>query len=265
MDDGPELEAVNVQGVRNVIRACDDCGVERLIHFSSIHAYVQEPLHEVLDESRPLVSEAMRVPPYDRSKAAGERLVRAAAERGLNTVVLNPTGIIGPCDFGPSPFGQVLASLGRGALPVIVGGGFDWVDVRDVVDASLRAEEVAPAGARYLLSGRWVTNRDLAATVSRISGKPAPRLTVPLAMARLATPFATAWARWRGKRALLTAVALRDLRGNRRISHARAAAELGYAPRPLRETLADTLRWYEQRREGAVAGRSTVDPCPRGP
>ena len=247
MDDGPEVEAVNVRGVRNVVRACRDCGIERLIHFSSIHAYVQKPLREVLDESRPLVSGAMRVPPYDRSKADGERLVRAAAEEGLSTVVLNPTGIIGPCDFGPSHFGQVLAALGRGALPVVVGGGFDWVDVRDVVDASLRAEEAAPAGARYLLSGHWVTNRELAATVSRITGAPAPRLVVPLAVARLATPLATAWARSRGKRALLTTVALRDLRGNRCISHARAATDLGYTPRPLHETLVDTLRWFERR------------------
>jgi dihydroflavonol-4-reductase len=253
MDDGPEVRAVNVRGVQNVVQACQDCGIERLVHFSSIHAYVQEPLRRVLDESRPLVSEAGRAPPYDRSKADGERLVRAAAEQGLSTVVLNPTGIIGPGDFGPSPFGRVLAALGRGALPVIVGGGFDWVDVRDVIDASLRAEEAAPAGARYLLSGHWVTNRELAATVSGITGAPAPRLVVPLAVARLAAPFATAWARWHGKRALLTAVALRDLRGNRCISHARAAAELGFTPRPLDETLADTLRWFGDR-----PGRSPV-------
>jgi dihydroflavonol-4-reductase len=247
MREWPEVEAVNVRGVRNVIQACHDCGIERLIHFSSIHAYVQEPLREVLDESRPLVEEAVRVPPYDRSKADGERLVRAAAGRGLNTVVLNPTGIIGPCDFGPSHFGRVLIALGRGALPVMVGGGFDWVDVRDVVEASLRAEEAAPAGARYLLSGHWVSNRELAATVSKITGAPAPRLTVPLAVARVAAPLATVWAWSRGTRALLTSVALRDLRGNRHISHARAAADLGYAPRPLHETLADTVRWFERR------------------
>jgi dihydroflavonol-4-reductase len=258
MNEWPEVEAVNVHGVRNVVRACCDCRVSRLIHYSSIHAYVQEPLHEVLDESRPLVGGALRIPPYDRSKAEGERLVRAAAERGLNAVVLNPTGIIGPFDYGPSYFGRVLAALGRGGLPAMVSGGFDWVDVRDVVDASLRAEESASAGARYLLSGRWVTNRQLAAMVSEITGARPPQWYVPLPLAWMVAPLATARARARGKRGLLTTVALRDLRGNRCISHARAAADLGYAPRPLRETLTDTLSWL-RRRGGATEGRR-ADP-----
>ena len=181
--------------------------------------------------------------------------MRAAVERGLNAVVLNPTGIIGPCDFGPSYFGQVLAALGRARLPAMAGGGFDWVDVRDVVDASLRAEESASAGARYLLSGRWVSNRQLAAMVSEITGARPPLWYVPLALAQMVAPLATAMARARGKRALLTSVALRDLRGNRCISHARASADLGYAPRPLHQTLADTLSWLRQRR-GETEGRA---------
>jgi dihydroflavonol-4-reductase len=189
------------------------------------------------------VTAASAVPPYDRSKADGERLARAAAEQGLDAVIVNPTGIIGPFDFGPSSFGRVLAALARGRLPVLVDGGFDWVDVRDVVDAVVRAGGSAPRGSRYLLSGRWISNRQLAAMVCSLAGVRPVRLFVRLGIARLVAPLATAWARARGRAPLLTSVALRDLEGNRRISHARAAAELGYAPRPLRDTLADTLRW----------------------
>jgi dihydroflavonol-4-reductase len=244
MDSWPEVEAVNVRGVANVIEACRRAGVRRLVHVSSIHAYVQQPLDAVLDESRPLVSGTSGVPPYDRSKAEGERLVRAAVERGLDAVILNPTGIIGPYDFGPSLFGRVLLELGVGRLPVMVGGGFDWVDVRDVVDAALRAGCEAPPGSRYLLSGHWVSNRRLASIVRSLTNASAVRLFVPLQVARLAAPLATAWARARGRTPLFTSVALRDLQGNRRISHARASAELHYTPRPLQDTLADTLGWF---------------------
>ena len=80
MDDWPRLEAVNVIGTRNVVEACRRCGVRRLVHFSSIHAMVQEPMSTPVDESRPLV-ESRRCPPYDRSKAAAEREV----QRGIGT------------------------------------------------------------------------------------------------------------------------------------------------------------------------------------
>jgi nucleoside-diphosphate-sugar epimerase len=39
---------------------------------------------------------------------------------------------------------------------------------------------------------------------------------------------------------------MRALRSNRHISHEGAARELGYRPRPFRETLIDTLRWFEE-------------------
>ena len=69
-DEWPLCESINVIGTRNVVEACLRCGVRRLVHFSSIHAFEQEPLDILLDESRPLV-ELRHGLPYDRSKAAG--------------------------------------------------------------------------------------------------------------------------------------------------------------------------------------------------
>jgi dihydroflavonol-4-reductase len=245
MRDWPLLESVNVLGTRNVVEACLHCGVRRLIHFGSIHALVQEPLDVPVDESRPLV-ESRHYPPYDRSKAAGEKEVRRGIERGLDAVIVNPTGMIGPYDFRPSHFGQVLLALGQGRLPALVAGGFDWVDVRDVVAGAMRAEEHAPAGARYLLSGHWASLSELAGLVAEVTGAPVPRLVFPMWMARVGVPFGTHFTRLDGEHPLYTSVSLRALRSNRRISHRRATRDLDYRPRPLRETLADTFRWFAE-------------------
>jgi dihydroflavonol-4-reductase len=43
---------------------------------------------------------------------------------------------------------------------------------------------------------------------------------------------------------------LNALRSNRHVSHARATRELGYHPRPLRETVADTLQWFAAQEKG---------------
>ncbi|GAB4576275.1 MAG: NAD-dependent epimerase/dehydratase family protein [Anaerolineae bacterium] len=241
-DDWPLLKAVNVEGTRHVVEACRACGVQRLVHFSSFHALHQAPLDVPLDENAPLVSDA-RTAPYNRSKAQGEQIVRQACADGLNAVILNPTGIIGPNDYGPSWFGSVLLDLAQGRLPHLLEGGCDWVDVRDVVDGALRAEAQAPSGGRYLLSGHYVSLRGIARLVREITNAPMPRIVWPMVLARLYAPVNLLLSRARGIPARLTAVALEELSGNPHISHARAARELGYAPRAIRETLQDTLRW----------------------
>ncbi len=243
--DWPLLESINIVGTRNVVEACLRSKVPRLIHFSSIHAHSQEPFDVPVNESRPLVG-SQCCPCYDRSKASGENEVRKGIERGLNAVIMNPTGIIGPYDFEPSHFGQALLSMACRKMPMLVGGGFDWVDVRDVAMGAMRAEERAPTGAKYLLSGHWESVCGLAALVEEIKGVPAPRLVCPLWLAHAGTPFTVAIARLTGKRAVYTSASLKALKSNRHISHAKATRDLGYNPRPLRETIADTLHWFEE-------------------
>ena len=255
MADWPRLESINVNGTRNVVDACLQAGVRRLIHFSSIHALVQEPLSVPVDESRPLV-ESRKYPPYDRSKAAAEKEVRRGMEKGLDAVIIYPTAIIGPYDYQLSYFGEALLALAQNRLPAMVAGGFDWVDVRDVVEGAVRAGEQAPAGSRYLLSGHWVSMCDIAAMVAEITGVPTAKFVCPLWLARLGAPFISAVGRLNGKRPLYTSVSLRALKSNRHISHNKAARELDYRPRPFRESLVDTLRWFEE--NGQLEGSRVV-------
>ena len=191
-DRWPLLEAVNVVGTRNVVSACLECGVGRLVHFSSIHALQQEPLDLPVDEHRPSVDPSHSTS-YDRSKAESEKEVRHGIERGLNAVLLNPTAIIGPWDLRPSHFGRVLLAMGEGRMPALVAGGFNWVDVRDVIAAAMRAESMAPVGAKYLLPGHWVSLLEVATRTAEITGVAAPRFMCPTSIARLAVPFASAW------------------------------------------------------------------------
>ncbi len=240
----PQLERVNVIGTRNVVEACLRCGVHRLVHFSSIHALEQEPMNLPIDETRPLV-ESQGCPPYDRSKADGEKEVYKGIEQGLDAIVISPTGIIGPHDYQLSHFGEALLALAHRRLPALVAGGFDWVDVRDVVEGAMRAEERAPLSAKYILSGHWVSLRDLAAMVEEITGVRAPRFVCPMWLARLGAPIVTAFDRMAGRRPLYTSVSIRALRSNRNISHEKATRELDYYARPFRETIVDTFRWFD--------------------
>jgi dihydroflavonol-4-reductase len=240
-----EMEPVNIVGTRNVIDACLKTGVKRLVHFSSIHALVSHANDGVIDESSGLM-EVSDWPPYGMSKASGEKEVRLAIERGLDAVIVRPTAVLGPFDFQPSFFGEVLILLARGKLPGLVKGGFDWVDVRDVVAGAITAAQKAPAGSDYLLSGHWASFKELAAITSRISGISAPSFMCPLWLAGVGAPFVTAYDRICGRRPLYTSFAIKTLKTSPRVSHEKAARELGYSPRTLAESVRDTLEWFHQ-------------------
>ncbi len=243
MDERPLLEEINVGGTRNVVEACLRTGVKRLIHFSSIHALVQMPLDVPVDEARPWVAPENSTP-YGLSKAESEREVWRGIERGLDAVIINPTAIIGPYDYQPSFFGQVLIALANRKLPALVSAGFDWVDARDVADGAISAELIAPRGGRYLLSGHWVSLCDVGAVVESITGISSPGFVCPLWLARLGVPFIALLSAIGGKPALYTSASIQALSSNVNISHGLAARDLGYHPRPFGETISDTLSWF---------------------
>jgi len=234
----------NVEGPRHVAAACLAAGVPRLVHVSSIHALAADPAGAPVDEGRRPADLEPGAPAYNRSKALGEREVLAAAARGLRAVILRPTAVLGPHDHKPSRMGRVLLALARGRMPGLVAGGFDWVDARDVARAAVAAARNGRAGGRYLLPGHWRTLSQVALAVAGWSGRPPPRLLVPMTLARLAAPLAEAWAHLAGGEALFTRESLHALRHYRGVRGDEAARDLGFAPRPFEETVRDALDWY---------------------
>lgn len=239
------IQRVNAEGTANVVQACMESGVRRLVHFSSIHAISDPGPGAVINETSPLAAES-EVLPYDASKARAERIVAEAVGRGLDAVVVVPTAIIGPYDYRPSYFGRVLLAIAHGRMPVLVQGGFDLVDVRDVVAAAVTAAEWAPPGARYLLSGHWCSLADIAQYVGEARARRAPRLCIPGSVARFCSPMNEALCRIRGKNTLFTRYAVESLFRHRHVSHECATTDLAYEPRPLRQTIADTVLWFQE-------------------
>ena len=238
-----EIEKINVQGVRNVVKACQTCGVKRLVHFSSIHAYDPHPLNEVIDETRP-TSLYDKAPNYDRSKALGEQEIMKGVKEGLNAVIVNPTAILGPWDFKPSHMGEVFLKLYHRKLPSMVKGGFNWVDVRDVVAGAIAVEKKGQRGHKYLLSGHYTSVVDLCVIVEEVTGVKTPKWACPPWLAMMGAPFSVATAKIRGKRPQYTVDSIKALQKHALISHAKATRELGYQPRPLKDTIADTYAWF---------------------
>jgi len=240
-----KLQRLNVHSTHNVAQACLDTGVKKLVYISSVHALKQEPLDEPLDENRDLAL-GSSFTPYDQSKAMAELEIQQAAQQGLHTIILRPTAVIGPHDYHPSALGKAIYYLSSGKWPAVVQGGFDWVDARDVGQGVCQALQLAPSGSHYLVTGTWTSVLELAERISAITGCFCPKIAFPLWTARLVVPVGDLVATRSRKEQVFTSATLGALDSNTHICRKKAEGGLGYSPRPLDETLRDTITWFKQ-------------------
>ncbi|MFO0602131.1 MAG: NAD-dependent epimerase/dehydratase family protein [Polyangiales bacterium] len=252
------MSSVNVGGAALVARAALERGVKRMVHFSSVYAFDVMAHGVPVTEATRLATDAGSTAAYSRSKALGQQAVLALVAEGLDAVVVNPCGVIGPYDFKVSLQGGVLRDVMKGRR-WHAEGGCNWVDVRDVVEGALLAEAKGRTGECYILGHpNQTTHLELAQMARRVMGDSTAERALPMPVLRgLATTLA--WVeRVVGVPQVLTHEALDTLLANPRISSDKAIRELGFRARPLEETVRDTYAWYVEtgqlpRRRGGSA------------
>lgn len=244
------MDAVNVGGTQHLLEAAEAVGARRFIYVGSIHA-LAPPAGAVLDETAGFDA-ARVVGAYGKTKARASALVQQAAAR-VDTVLVLPTGVLGPYDFRLSEMGQLLRALARNRVPCLLPGGHEWLDVRDFAKGALAAAEQGRRGEAYLLNGEWCSVVDLARLVHAATGARVPPV-LPLSVGRLLTGPALAWEKLTSRRALLTPYALEALSAPFRVDDGKARRELGHTSRPLAETVRDAVQWLETHDTARVVG-----------
>jgi dihydroflavonol-4-reductase len=255
IQSGPDerLREVNVRGTWNVVREARAAGVRRFVYVSSIHALGRPPRGVPIDETVPFDPHNAEGE-YDQTKAEASLIVQQEAAPGMEAVIVCPTGLIGPNDFRESEMGRLVRSWLKSGPHALVKGGFDFVDVRDVARGLLLAREAGRAGETYILGGTLVSLRELHRLVQAAAGTRPSLLTVPRWLALAAAPLAAAASRLAGRTPQFTSYSLRTISSNADISHEKAGRELGYRPRPLEQTIADTVAWWQ--------GHEHLSPAP---
>jgi len=235
---------VNVEGTRNVVKACLQARVKRLVYTSSIHAIRRIPFGTVVDEKVPFETE-QTAGAYDRSKALATLEVLSGVKQGLDAVVVCPTGVIGPYDFRISEMARLILNCLRKKSQLYIDGAYDFVDVRDVVAGLIQACEKGKSGDTYILSGEKISVKELMNLVSEMGDVKFSRMSVPLWVAKFVAFFTPTYYRLSKTKPLITPYSLHTLLSNSNISHAKATRVLGYQHRSLRETISDTIRWLK--------------------
>jgi nucleoside-diphosphate-sugar epimerase len=180
--DRAEFERLNVKGTENVIAACRDAGVRRLVHVGTEAALMAgEPLVNVNEEA-PLRPDSPVL--YSATKAEAEQRVRAANGDGLETVVIRPRFVWGKGDTTLLPTMVEMVRAGRFRW---VGGGRHLTattHVDNTVEGLWLGATKAPAGGVYFVTdGEPVVFRDFVSRMVGTQGVTIPDKSVPPAVA----------------------------------------------------------------------------------
>jgi nucleoside-diphosphate-sugar epimerase len=173
-----DFERGNVVGTRNVLAACEEAKVKRLVHCGTEAALMAgEPLVHV-DETAPLRPDSRA--PYPATKAKAEQAVRGAAREGFETVVLRPRFVWGKGDTTLLPEMVATVEAGRFAW---VGGGRNLTDtthVDNVVEGLLLAAREGRSGEAYFVTdGEPVVFREFVTALLRTQGAEPPDRSLP--------------------------------------------------------------------------------------
>jgi nucleoside-diphosphate-sugar epimerase len=246
--DPDELIVPARDGTLRVLRAALDSEVKRIVLTSSVAAIrnTAEPRPGSLTEEDWTDPDAGGLTPYTRSKTIAERAAwELVGERGAEQklAVINPGAILGPVLSADRSFSvEIVERLLKGG-PGIPRIGFSIVDVRDVAEAHLLAMTVPDAGGqRFIVAGPFQWMHETAEILRDQLGEEAakvPKRRVPDLVVRALAIFDPS----------LRTVAS-ELGVRTEYSHARASSLLGWAPRPVEETIVDTARSLI--REGVV-------------
>lgn len=238
-ENNPRLYDVNVSGTINMVLECLKHDIQKFIYISSVHAIDESPglIKEVNHFSPELVKGA-----YAKTKAEASQYVLDAVEKGLNAVIVHPSGIIGPYGDTSNHLIQLIDDYIHHRIPASVKGGYDFVDVRDVAQGCIQAALFGQIGECYILSHQYYQINELFHMIRKIYGGP-QLISLPLSLAKIFAPIIESIAKRKHKRPLYTKYSLTTLQSNSHFSHAKATKFLHYQTRDFEETLTDTIAY----------------------
>jgi dihydroflavonol-4-reductase len=251
--DPEEIYGANVAGTAALLRAvaCDG-GVERVVYTSSVGALGLRPDGVPADEETPVRLEEM-TGHYKRSKFLAEQEVGRFARGGLPVVLVHPSTPVGPGDWKPTPTGQMIVDFLNGRMPAYVETGLNLIAVEDVAEGHWLAATRGRLGERYILGHRNLTLRSILEMLSTITGRPAPTVRIPVALA-FGLGVVGQWVEGgllrREPRIPLDGV--RMARKKMFFDAGKAVRELGLSQTPVEDALARAVAWYVE--NGYVKG-----------
>jgi dihydroflavonol-4-reductase len=253
--DRRAMKTVNAAGTASLLEAARIAGIERAVVTGSAgtigrRSAGQSPAPEEAAPDGRAVTESDGMidgthSAYHRSKVEQERAALAAR---VPAVLVLPTATVGPGDRKPTPTGRMVLDFARGLMfAAPPAGGLNMVAVEDVARAHVLALERGRPRERYLIGAENLDFDRVWHLLAEVTGRPAPRWRVPLALALLAGAADELRCRlWPSATPRIPLEGVRMSVEHMYVDCAKARAELGWQPGPVRDALARAVVWYRE-------------------
>jgi nucleoside-diphosphate-sugar epimerase len=191
-----QLHQINIQGTANIVNACIDANVHKLLFVSSVAALGRIREGKAIDETMNW-SEETSNSEYGKTKYLAEMEVWRGIGEGLNAVIINPSIILGSGDWHKGS-SEIFKSAYH-EFPWFTEGTTGFVDVQDVVRAMMLLMESDINAQRFILSGDTATYKNLFTLIaSGFNKKPPHKKVTPLIAAIV-------W-RWEAMKSIVTGI-----------------------------------------------------------
>ncbi|MBM4162441.1 MAG: SDR family oxidoreductase [Ignavibacteria bacterium] len=241
----------NVDGIRHILEAARQTGVERVVFTSTIVTFGPTAAGVVGNETMPRITQQYYTE-YEESKAVAEQEALRYAADGVPVVIVNPTRVYGPGKLTEGNSVSLMIDLyDRGKVPVLLNRGANvgnYVLVDDLVRGHILAMEKGRVGERYILGGENASLKHLFEIVTEISGKKHIQVNLPARLAMLYAGLEKKKAEWFAWYPQITPGWVETFLQDWVYSSGKAEQELGYSITPLRDGIRMTYEWLVQQR-----------------
>jgi dihydroflavonol-4-reductase len=230
----------NVRGTERVLDAAIDAGVGRILYVSTVNVFGNTK-GDIVDETYQRDESDGFLSVYDETKYRSHQAAKERIAKGAPIVIVQPGGVYGPKDH--SEVGNMIDQTRKGklrmkAFPEL---GFNLVHVEDVADGIILAFDKGKIGESYVLGGELSTMGDLIDKTAEMSGRKAPKMSLPPLMAKASAPLGPVVGPAMGFPPNLSEAIKAAHNVTYYAKDDKARSELGYKPRDLDTGLRETL------------------------
>jgi dihydroflavonol-4-reductase len=195
------LHHININGTANVVNACLNLGVQKLVYVSSVAALGRIREDKPIDESMNWTEETSNSE-YGKSKFLAEMEVWRGIGEGLNAVIVNPVIILGSGNWNKGS--SEIFKTAYNEFPWFTEGTTGFVDVKDVAKAMIALMNSNISAERFILSSQTILYKDIFSKIAVAFNKKPPHKKVTPFLASLVWRWEAIKGMFTGKPPLLT-------------------------------------------------------------